>query len=102
MPRTLRYTGPALADLETVERWLTQPGACNLARRRLRAIRAAIQSLRQAPCRHPLGDRVGIREMTVERHRVLYSVHPDTGRNATAGDVVVLRVFGPGQSRDDL
>jgi hypothetical protein len=27
-------------------------------------------------------------------------VIPDTGRDETAGDVLVLRVFGPGQSRD--
>jgi hypothetical protein len=32
----------------------------------------------------------------------LYRVVPDTGRNDTAGDVLVLRVFGPGQDRDDL
>jgi hypothetical protein len=27
-------------------------------------------------------------------------VHRDTGSNATAGDVLVLRVFGPGQDRE--
>ena len=40
--------------------------------------------------------------MTCERHRVIYRVQPDTGLSATAGDVLVLRVFGPGQSRADL
>jgi hypothetical protein len=29
-------------------------------------------------------------------------VAPDIGRDETAGDVLVLRVFGPGQSRDRL
>jgi hypothetical protein len=29
-------------------------------------------------------------------------VRPDTGRNETAGDVIVLRVFGPGQDRGTL
>jgi hypothetical protein len=29
-------------------------------------------------------------------------VAPDTGRSATAGDVLVLRVFGPGQSGEEL
>jgi hypothetical protein len=29
-------------------------------------------------------------------------VEPDTGRSVTAGDVLVLRVFGPGQSRECL
>jgi hypothetical protein len=33
---------------------------------------------------------------------VVYEMDPDTGRNATAGDVLVLRVFGPGQSRNRL
>jgi hypothetical protein len=34
--------------------------------------------------------------------RALYDVFPDTGRDETAGDVIVLRVYGPGQSRDHL
>lgn len=40
--------------------------------------------------------------MAVQRHVVIYEVNPDTGSNATSGDVVVLRIFGPGQSRDVL
>jgi hypothetical protein len=32
----------------------------------------------------------------------LYRVAPDTGRDETAGDVLVLRVFGPGQSRERM
>ena len=35
--------------------------------------------------------------MSCEGHRVIYRVDPDSGSNATAGDVLVLRVFGPGQ-----
>jgi len=35
-------------------------------------------------------------------YRVIYAVTPDTGDNATAGDVEVLRVFGPGQERTRL
>jgi len=30
---------------------------------------------------------------------VLYEVLPDTGSSATAGDVRVLRVYGPGEDR---
>ena len=37
--------------------------------------------------------------MSCEGHRIVYVVDPDTGRNADAGDVTVLRVFGPGQLR---
>jgi hypothetical protein len=33
---------------------------------------------------------------------VMYLVEPDTGRNRTAGNVLVLRVYGPGQSRERL
>jgi hypothetical protein len=36
------------------------------------------------------------------RYRVLYEIIPDAGRNDTAGDVRVLRVFGPGRSREQL
>ena len=54
------------------------------------------------PCLFPVADHPGRREMTCERHRVIYRVQPDTGLSATAGDVLVLRVFGPGQSRADL
>jgi hypothetical protein len=49
------------------------------------------------PCAYPV--RVGrLRVAVAERHRIVYSVNPDTGDNATAGDVEVLRIYGPGQS----
>ena len=32
----------------------------------------------------------------------MYEVHPDTGDNESAGNVRILRVFGPGQDRTDL
>ena len=32
--------------------------------------------------------------------RVIYKVNHDTGRSATSGDVTIIRVFGPGQSRN--
>lgn len=43
----------------------------------------------------------GVRELPCNGgYRALYEVQPDTGRDETAGDVIVLRVYGPGQSRD--
>jgi ParE toxin of type II toxin-antitoxin system, parDE len=67
----------------------------------LRAIRAAINRLRETPSRHPAGPHSGVRELTCGGdYRVLYDIHPDTGRDETAGDITVLRVFGRGQSRD--
>jgi len=45
----------------------------------------------------------GVRKLPCEGgYRALYEVIPDTGRDETGGDVIVLRVYGPGQSRDRL
>jgi hypothetical protein len=51
----------------------------------------------------PVGQHAGVREQPCEGgYRALYEVIPDTGRDETAGDVIVLRVYGPGQSRNHL
>ena len=100
MARRLRYTDDALADLDAMRRWLTQPGSGPAARRRMTAIWTAIERLRQHPCLYPVGEQPGVRELPCQGgYRALYEIHPDTGRNETAGDVIVLRVYGPGQSR---
>ncbi len=31
-------------------------------------------------------------------HKILYEVEPDLAGEAEAGDVIVLRIFGPGQA----
>lgn len=103
MPRALRYTDKAVADLDRAARWLMQPGSGAAARRRLVAMWAAIEGLREHPCRYPLGQHRGVRERRCAGgYRALYRIVPDTGRDETAGDVLVLRVFGPGQDRDRL
>jgi hypothetical protein len=80
--------------------WLTQPGAGLAAKRKLAAIRANIRQLKQSPCRWPVDHRSSVREMPCSGgYRVLYEVVPDTGSNQTAGDVRVLRVYGPRQDR---
>lgn len=102
MPRRLRYTPEALDDLDEVLRWLTQSGSGSAARRRLKAIRAAINRLRDRPYLYAVGDYHGVRELPCDGgHRVFYEVMNDTGINTTAGDVRVLRIYGPGQSRED-
>jgi hypothetical protein len=65
---------------------------------------AVSQLLRDEPCRYAVSkDHPGMREVPVAGgYRVIYMVRPDTGYNATAGDVEVLRVFGPGQERTRL
>lgn len=103
MPRQLSYADKALADLDAAARWLTQPGSSRTAQRRLAAIWATIERLRDHPCRYPVGQHPGVRELPCAgRYRALYRVNPDTSRDDTAGDVRILRVFGPGQSRDRL
>ena len=103
MPRELSYTDKALADLTAVTLWLTQPGAGPAARRRLTAVWTAIERLRQHPCLYPVGQHPGVRELPCDGgYRALYRVIPDTGRNETAGNVRVLRVFGPGQNRGTI
>jgi plasmid stabilization system protein ParE len=52
--------------------------------------------------RWPPGDHPGTREFTVEGYRVIYAMRPETGDNATAGDIEILRVFGPHQDRSRL
>jgi plasmid stabilization system protein ParE len=103
MPRELEYTDQALADLDAITCWLTRPGAGLAARRRLAAVWFAIERLREYPCQHPTGQHQGVRELPCPGgYRSLYRVTPDTSRDETAGDVRILRVFGPGQSRDRL
>jgi hypothetical protein len=54
---------------------------------------------RLQPRLYARGDHPGTGEVSSEGHRIVYVVDPDTGRNADAGDVTVLRLFGPGQLR---
>jgi plasmid stabilization system protein ParE len=103
VPRGLIYAPLARDDLDAIRRWLTQPGSGPRARRRLAAIRAAINRLREHPCLWPVGQHAGVRELPCDgSYRALYEVHPDTGHDDTAGDVVVPRVYGPSQDRRPL
>ncbi|MGA9865453.1 MAG: type II toxin-antitoxin system RelE/ParE family toxin [Acetobacteraceae bacterium] len=103
MPRTLIYAPRARDDLDAARRWLTQPGSGPAARRKLAAIWTAVEGLREHPCRYPIGEHPSIRELPCGGgYRALNEVTPDSGRNETAGDVRVLRVFGPGQDRGNL
>jgi plasmid stabilization system protein ParE len=103
VPRRIDYAEDAIEDLQAVQSWLTQPGSGMRASRRLTAIRSAIRQLRQHPCLFPVAQHPGVRELPCDGgYRVLYEVTPDTGHNETAGNVLILRVFGPGQDRSGL
>jgi plasmid stabilization system protein ParE len=103
VPRRLTFAPLARRDLDAARGWLTQPGAGPAARRKLMVILAAIEKLSENPCLYPIGQHPGVRELPCDGgYRALYEVIPDTGRNETAGDVRILRVFGPGQDRGAL
>jgi plasmid stabilization system protein ParE len=100
VPRTLSYTDSALADLEAARNWLTQPGSGHAAWAKLDAILIAIEDLRDHPCRWPPGRHPGVRERPCAGGwRALYEGDPDTDCDDTAGDVRVLRIYGPAQDR---
>ena len=100
MPREPIYAPEALADLDAAALWLTQPGSGPRAWRRLAAIYESIEHRRETPCLWPAGRHPGTRELPCEGgYGAIYEVHPDTGQNRTAGDVVMPRVSGPGQDR---
>lgn len=95
--RLLTITDPALADLDAVRRWLQQSGAGRKAARRLKNIEYALIELCDAPCRWGWSDHEGARQRSVDGYKIIYRVLLDTGDNDTAGDVVVVRIYGPGQ-----
>jgi plasmid stabilization system protein ParE len=99
VPRSVSLADEATDDLIAIRRWQFQPGSGPAAKRRVQAILRTIEGLRHHPCLYARGDQPGTREVSSEGHRIVYVVDPDTGRNANAGDVTVLHVFGPGQSR---
>ena len=58
---------------------------------------------RDRPCLWPVGPHRGVLELPCDGgYRVFYEIRFDTGRDQTAGDVRVLRVFGPGQDRGTI
>lgn len=100
--RALFLSEAAIDDIAGIYRWYRQPGAGAAAARRVRAIRSAIRGLVEYPCRFRRGQHPDTRELITQGHVVVYEVHSDTGNDTTAGDVFIVRVFGPGQSRDQL
>ena len=95
----------ALNDLEAARRWLTQPNAGPRAAERLRRIGVALRDLGLHPLRWPEGEHPGVRERHVEGYRIFYRVAPPHGTgisDVAPGDVLVARVFGPGQDRRSL
>ena len=96
--RKVVISSKAFADLVGARLWLTQPGSGQRARRKLAAINRGIKELKREPCGWPRIDETR-RERVIIGYVAVYSVLPDTGDNRTAGDVTILRLYGPGQDR---
>jgi len=99
MARKVDYSTSALRDIEQMRGWLSQRGAGARAKERIRLILKAIRTLGQDPVLWPIGAEPGTRERIIEEYTVVYSVSPDTNDRRTAGDVHILRLYGPGQDR---
>jgi hypothetical protein len=93
LKRRLEYAANAERDLSRAIAWQTQPGAGTAAPR---GDRGCGQCVKAYPCLWRREAGLG-RVLIVAGHRVIYSVEPDTGRDETAGGVVILRILGPGQ-----
>ena len=75
-----------------------QAGAGPNGRLRWDTLRAARLRLQVHPyLGAPSIEQPGLRQLIVAEHRIIYRLDPDTGDSATAGDVRILLIFGPGQ-----
>jgi hypothetical protein len=79
--------------------WMNQSGAGQRAKDRARKTAKAVRELRNESVQWPKGEQPGTRQRVAEEYTIIYSVDPDTNDQVTAGDVYVLRIYGPGQSR---
>jgi plasmid stabilization system protein ParE len=96
--RRLFVATEASADLFEAKGWLLQAGSGKAARARYKALFDSVAVLVEHPTRYRRWpDEPTRRVMVVGGYRVIYRVDPDTGDDATAGDVTVLAVFGPGE-----
>ena len=100
MGRELVVSPRAAADIAAAtDRFFAYAGPTLQARQRLRDLIDAIETLAEAPMTFRASARfVGARERVVSGCVIYFRVLPDTGDNATAGDVRVLHVKLPGQN----
>jgi plasmid stabilization system protein ParE len=97
MARVVTTAPDAAEALRQARLWLTQPGSGGNGRARWEALRAARLRLRDYPyLGAPSVEQPGCRQLVVSAHRIIYRVDPDTGDSATAGDIRILAVLGPG------
>ncbi len=103
MRRTVRFTDKALGHLDGARGWLRQPGSGRVGQQRWAALRQVAAALRRNPYLAPKSDEhPRFRVRVISEYRVFYEVDPDTGDTATAGDILIVAILGPGQPSRDL
>jgi plasmid stabilization system protein ParE len=97
--RELVVSPRAEADIvAAADRFLAYGGPTPHALRRLENLIQAIEDLTNAPVTFRVSAKFpGVRERVVGGCTIYFRVLPDTGENATAGDVRILHVKLPGQ-----
>jgi plasmid stabilization system protein ParE len=84
--------------LKLARAWLLQSGSGEFGRRRWVTLAQTVNRLKDHPyLGGPAHGAPGARVLIVSGYRLIYTVTPDTGDNVTAGDILIVKVFGPGQ-----
>jgi hypothetical protein len=75
-----------------------QPGSGAAGAKRWDALKQARNSLRNYPYLGGISEHhPGHRRHVVSGYRIGYQIRPDTGDTATAGDIRIVALFGPGE-----
>ena len=69
-----------------------------MAKTRLAKLEAAIENLARYPLACSVGPVDGTRLLISQGHKVLYEIEADAAGEAATSDVIILRIYGPGQS----
>ena len=97
MPRRVIVAPRAALALDAAIRRFSQPGAGAAATRITGRLANAPDMLKAFPYAGKLSDdHAGYRQLVVAEYRFIYSLHPDTGDTATAGEVRIVAVLPPG------
>lgn len=94
----MRLSPSAQADLQSIARWLRQPGSGTTARKKLNEVWAAVRGLRVNALRHPVFTPTGGRKCSISGgYEIHYDVFPNPPGSTRSGIVVVVFVKGPYQ-----
>jgi hypothetical protein len=94
----VRLSPDAQADLQGVASWLSQPGAGQSVRKKLKEIWAGIRGLRANALRHPIFTPTGGRKCSISGgYEIHYDVFPYPPGSIKSGIVVVSFIKSPYQ-----